>query len=181
MCKFREPLFKLSTLAHCRRGKSAPAANAWLGQARKQPKLSEERVGALGARMHQRVTMTPTDGHTRQVVRSMPVCITQVKKVLLHAGGAELSLTVDRSLSAGNTGNPREVEAWSSTLHSLAYPQERSVSGERCVCTDQFVKIARCVTGQPGSKHLNLLRQHAYVERVRAKQVAEGLSRGSIA
>jgi hypothetical protein len=110
----------------------------------------------------------------------MPVCITQFKEVLLHAGGAELCFTVDSSFSAGNTGNAMETAPYSGTLPSLIYPQKGSVKRKRGVRTDQFVEIAFCVTGQPGSKHLYLLRQHAYGERVRAKQITEGLSRGSI-
>ncbi|KTB97792.1 hypothetical protein AO388_25595 [Pseudomonas sp. ICMP 10191] len=92
----------------------------------------------------------------------MPVCITQFKEVLLNAGGAELCLTVDRSLSAGNTGNAMETTPCTSAVSSLIYPQKRSVKRERGVRKDQFVETALSVSGQPGCKHLNLLRQHAY-------------------
>ena len=131
--------------------------------------------------MDQCVAMTPTDGNTGYLVRSMPVGRTPINQILLNAGRTKLSLAMGGLFSAGHPYHPVITERSYVVLRTLLNPKKRSVSRKSRVATDQLCEISLRLSRQPGREPLDLLGYVATdAKGFRCEQIAIGFRRGSV-
>jgi hypothetical protein len=110
--------------------------------------------------------MTPTDGNTGYLVRSMPVGRTPINQILLNAGRTKLSLAMGGLFSAGHPYHPVITQRTYVVLRTLLNPKKRPVSRKSGIATDQLCEIALRLPRQSVGEPLDLLGYDATNARV---------------